>query len=94
MDMRIKQMNQLSRAERKPYNYLNKCTPDHPPLGGFMLIEQKQPILYSCGSVRGTELLKERVDDNDFELLMQQWIRATIQQRHHSTERKVFHLLR
>ena len=38
IDMRIKQMNQLPRAERKPYNYLNKCTPDHPPLRGFMLL--------------------------------------------------------
>ena len=37
MDMHIKQMNQLPCADRKPYNYINKCAPDRPPLGGFML---------------------------------------------------------
>ena len=37
MDMHIKQMNQLPCEDRKPYNYINKCAPDRPPLGGFML---------------------------------------------------------
>ena len=58
--MRIKQMNQLPRAERKPYNYLNKCTPDHPPLGGFMLVGHGQMPLYRCELLtnwRGDELL-------------------------------------
>ena len=37
MEMHIKQMNQLPCADRKPYNHINKCAPDRPPLGGFML---------------------------------------------------------
>ena len=45
MDMHIKQMNQLPCADRKPYNYINKCAPDRPPLGGFML---HGPYMITC----------------------------------------------